>query len=301
MRISCTRIVRFLSGAILAATLVVARSAMAQLPDTLDLRLARAVAHFDNASAIDADPSEIFYVTDRGRDIVVRLNNSGAVLSTWGGPGANNQSLDDPASIDATNGLRILVADEGNGRIQWFTNDGIFVGSVPLITPDNGTESRTGAIGNRGRPVAVVSDNENQFFVLDGDSGQLLVWDNSRSLKRLVDPRAPGQQQIGRPVALTTDGNRLFIADAVTKSIFLFDRIGTFERTFCSNQCAAVRSLTVSGDRLIVVMENAVRVYYLHGLLDSETTILSSAPVVGIERVREGWFVLTQKSLFGPF
>ena len=90
------------------------------------------VARFRDARALASDPVGRLYVVDAAEAVVVVLSPEGVPLSVLGGPGTGDYGLIEPAGIDPTNGLELLVADAGNARIQRFSLDGRLIETIPV-------------------------------------------------------------------------------------------------------------------------------------------------------------------------
>jgi len=229
--------------------------------DTITTADVRTLAAFDDARALAIDPRGRLYVADAGRDIVAILNTGGMRLHTLGGSGVRPGRLTEPLDVDPTNGLQLLVADAGNGRIQRFSSEGQFLESLPLHRPAKTKPSgsvfeqdrESLAAGASGRPTAVVSTSDQNILALDGHHRALLRWDSTRRVEVLASANAVGSTALRDPVALALNANRrLYIADA--EAILVFDRFGTFIRRLdLPGAGTSVRALAVHNQRLWII------------------------------------------------
>jgi hypothetical protein len=285
-------------GAVLGIAVYTTSPGLAQFPDTLDFTSDVPIASFESATSIDADLDGNLYVADFQRDQVVKLNSKGAVLSRWGGSGSGANEFDGPASLDATNGLRILVADQGNGRVQWLTNEGVLVGSVELGKVASRWSPERSGEQIRSRPIAATSDAENDFYAIDSATNSILHGKRDRSVEIIVDGRSLRDPELVQIVAILLDSDMLFVGDRATGYINVFDRLGTFVRTMCNGQCKGLNAIEKYPDRLFVVTDNSVRIYFEHGLLERTLVVRSEDALVDIQATRAGWYFLTQTKLF---
>src|SRR5690606_20339094 len=202
-------------GLVLVCSVVV-RPAAGQAADTLVVDGAP-VATFADARALDVDPFGRIYVADAGRDVVVQLDVDGMVRATLGGPGSGDGEFDEPAGLDATNGLLLLVADAGNARIQRFSKEHAFLGTLVAGAPGAGSGNEAGRPTYRagdsdaaalpeGRPVAVLAAGSNEVFAADADRRIVLRWRADRQRVDVIGGHREGEGRLVEPVALATDG-----------------------------------------------------------------------------------------------
>jgi tripartite motif-containing protein 71 len=80
------------------------------------------------------------YVTDTGNNRIQKFTNDGTYIRTWGGSGSGDGEFNFPSGIGVDSSANVYVSDthvvsqeneqfsgNGNGRIQKFTNTGIFI------------------------------------------------------------------------------------------------------------------------------------------------------------------------------
>lgn len=231
--------------------------------DTIVAADVRTLATFDDARALAVDPRGRLYVADAGRDVVAILDTSGTVLQMLGGSGVRPGRFTEPTDIDPTNGLQLLVADAGNGRLQRFSSEGQFLESLPVRRPTATGSPRSVVEQDResfsanasGRPTAVVSTSDQDIFALDGRHRTLLRWDSARRVEVFASADAAGPVALRTPVALALDATRrLYVADGGATAILVFDRFGTFVRRLDLPEVASsVRALTIHDGSLWIV------------------------------------------------
>lgn len=242
------------------------------LPDTVDLVTAIPVVRFERAVAMDNDKSETVYVADSATDQIVRLDLSTGSVERWAGPGGGLQQFDAPSDIDATNGLRIIVADEGNGRLVWLSADGVFVSAVSLGPTPGNFDSVVR------RPVSIAAIGDAVVFI-DAARSELLQWTPAQGVRRIAGG-AGSPVFLVDPTAVTIDEDNIFVADEGSRSVLVFDRLGSLERQLCRQECAEIRNVGIVGTETVaVVLESEVRLYNRDGRLHHRIYVHSSGLV----------------------
>ncbi len=67
--------------------------------------------------AFALSPTEHIYLLDSRLAIIVEINQQGAVLKQFGGPGTGVEQFNDPADLCVLSGLDVFIADRSNDRI----------------------------------------------------------------------------------------------------------------------------------------------------------------------------------------
>lgn len=272
----------------------------------------RRLATFDRAAALAVDPRGRLYVVDAGRATVVVLASTGERLQSVGGPGTRSGEFDTPSDVDPTNGLTVLVADAGNGRIQRFTEDGRFLEALPVGDSRAGSAStdasrrqpvfeagRDGAgVGASGQPVAVVSTNANEVFAVDARDAAVVHWDAQRRFDRVIGGFGDGAGALGDPVALAVADQRLYVADRSDAAIHVFDLFGAYERRLQPVPTPNARALAVHDDALWIVEPERIVVASRDGRHRRTVTVDLPAPLVDVDVADGTPLLLTETALY---
>jgi DNA-binding beta-propeller fold protein YncE len=273
--------------------------AQAAAPDTV-------IARFRDAQALAVDPLGRLYVADAGRDVVRVLDRAGNEQGTIGGAGTRAGEFDHPTDVDPTNGQTVWVADAGNGRLQHFSAEGLYLETVPVGPSvleagaqrflDDGRDGA--AVQGEGRPIAVASTSGDEVFAIDGRNDLLLRWDEQRRPERLVG--SVGQGDVPqRPVALALDGTRrLYVADRAQQAVLAYDLFGTLLRRLDTPPLPDLQALTMHRGRLWIVCAGRVFVWNPDTSAVTERPVDLPTPLVDVVQRGGDLFLLTATRLY---
>lgn len=264
------------------------------------------IATFREATALAVDPLGRLYVADAGRDVVRILRRTGETLTTVGGSGTRAGEFDGPRDLDPTNGQTLYVADAGNGRVQQFSAERRYLGALPVGTGGEAAsgqrlfdDGRDGAdVQGTGRPIAVVSSDNDATFVVDGREGVVLRLDAQGRAERLTGRAG----RLDVPVALALDGNRrLLVADRRGGQVLAYDLFGTFVRRLPTPELPDVRALSMHDGRLWIVCAGRVFVWNPETATGRSHPIRLDAPLIDAVPWKGQVFLLTEQRLLrGP-
>jgi hypothetical protein len=127
-----------------------------------------------NAVAVASDGT--VFVVDSGRDVVGVFDTAGAPTGSLGGSGSGAGQLRFPVAV-AVDDREVVVADQGNHRVQVFGRDGTFVRAFGFEIPD-GVDATDGYLGGLTRAQGVALDAE-RVFVLDSYHAHVQVFDRA--------------------------------------------------------------------------------------------------------------------------
>ena len=183
---------------------------MAQQVDTL-LSDLESVAVFQDAISMASSPNGIVYIVDQGTSSIWELNDRTGSVIELGGPGVSAGQFDEPMDIDPTNGLILVVADAGNGRIQRFSREFLFlesmhVGDYERINSTNFAsqpsyrQGQDGELAGTGRPVAVRTMPDNRMIALDVEERVVVEWDQDRNVNQVIGEFSEGEGALLNPI-----------------------------------------------------------------------------------------------------
>ncbi|NBC16542.1 MAG: hypothetical protein GVY18_04400 [Bacteroidetes bacterium] len=268
----------------------------------------RTIATFEEAQALARDGRGSLYVVDGGPNVVVQLDPDGTLLRTLGGSGTAPGAFYDPRDVDPTNGLVLVVADAGNGRLQRFSRQFVPLEVLPVVRVDRYVPEQAGqpiySLGERGevgtpegRPIAVITNAADETFAVDAAQGIVLKWDPQRRLERAIGGYDAGDGTLSDPVALALDDRYLYVADRTEAGVAVYDHLGSFVRWIGRDQLVDVRALTVAEGQLWCVLPDRVRAYDATGRHRRELAIATEAPLVDVSVTEDVLYVLTSRRL----
>lgn len=231
--------------------------ARAQAPDTV-LSTYEILAQFRDARALAVDTRGFLYVADAGRDVVDKLAPDGTVLASIGGPGSDHGQFDGPSDVDPTNGLVVVVADMGNGRLQRFSGASLHMETLPVIRSEAFLAAGE-QDGGEGQPLAVATSPSSEIFALERFDGAVLKWDALRRPERIIGAYGTAGASLREPVALAVDESRLYVADAARDAVLAYDHFGGFSGTLAEGLARLTRAMAVlDGDIWLVRSDTMV-------------------------------------------
>ena len=252
------------------ATLLQAQPADTMLADV------EVLAYFDEARTLAIDAAGMLFVVDAGKNVVLQLDPDGQLISSLGGPGAEEGQFDAPSDFDPTNGLVWVVADAGNSRLQRFSHTFLHMETLPVARVERftpGIAARLDPVDDRlpgaadGRPIAVATSSSNELFAIEETQGVVLKWDASRRLERAIGGFEAGAGALVDPVALAVDATQLYVADRGQASVEVYDMFGGYVRSLAHGRAVGVSALTLTGDDLWIVLPSGILVYTRGGRL----------------------------------
>ncbi|NNE70637.1 MAG: hypothetical protein HKN29_09785 [Rhodothermales bacterium] len=188
------------------------------------------LARFSEASSLSISNDGVLWVADRGAGTVVRLdaggNRSLAPLQTR-----------QPVAVDATVGLRLIVADESEGSIDVLGREGNLIrrmrvpaeaGSSESDAPQEYLDDRALGAAAGGRPVDLAALPGSGLVALEGFGGFLAFWDESGRLVRTVSEIGGRTLRANR---LAASGREVAVLEWEQASVHLFDHLGTIAST----------------------------------------------------------------------
>ncbi len=264
------------------------------------------LARFEEARALEVDPTGRLYVADAGRDVIRIFDPKGRLQATLGDAGTRAGEFDGPTDLDPTNGQTLLVADGGNGRIQRFSADLQYLEAMP-VGGDFGSraeqrvfdDGRDGsAVQGEGRPIAVVSSDGDETFVVDGRESVVVRFDEQRRPERLIGGGMSGAGAPQEPVALALDDSRrLYVGDRAQGVVLAYDLFGTFVKRLSTPPMPELRALSMQRGRLWIVCADRVFVWNPKTGRTQEHPVDLEASILDAARRGEDLFLLTERRL----
>jgi DNA-binding beta-propeller fold protein YncE len=174
-------------------------------------------------------PNGNVYVVDASNHNVQYFDADGTRLGGWGGPAAGSGpgEFNTPFGIAISpDGNRIYVVDSNNDRVQIFSPDGTPQGQFGSSGPGLGQF----AIAHR---IAVSPDGA-RVYVSDSDGAnvariQVFTATGTPIEQWGVNGTAPGEFDHPFGIAVSLDGNRVYVADTNNENVQIFSPSGVFQ------------------------------------------------------------------------
>ena len=159
------------------------------------------------------------YVSDSEANLVAMFSEQGDFRGSFGansGGGffssGNSNALDSPHGIAIRDGI-VYVADSGNGRVQLFGINGVFLATLEVESaPENKYAKEMDFPYKLHEPTDMAVDSLGQIYVLDSDDGLIKVYSpNGVYLKHLPEKVKPLSFTIARDGIYVMDRNSYVI------------------------------------------------------------------------------------------
>jgi hypothetical protein len=247
------------------------------------------------ASAIDMAVEEgRLFVLEAGRHRLLEFDAAGQRRDSLGGRGDGDYQFRDPSTLDATNGLRLYIADSGNGRVQLFERRLSHIAGIKPEEEDFFTP----------RLLAVSPFGE--VFVYDENRHRLLLFDSGGRMRD--EFRLSFYDELRRPVriqsmSLLGDELLLLARDGDDKTII--HRLGTGGRyNGFFGQDEGIQAITASGNFLRAATSGDILRYDAAGRLLERVayrlpeTAAAESELRGIAVNRSVIYLLTSEKLY---
>jgi hypothetical protein len=101
-----------------------------------------------------------------------------------------------------------------------------------------------------------------------------------------------------RPIALATDGERVYVADEGLPGIVVLDRFGRPDRSIGGGIAQGIRGVAFGGGCVWMALPGRILGFSPGGVLASDWTIELDGPVVDLDVRGEDLVLLTARSLY---
>ncbi|MBZ0202770.1 MAG: hypothetical protein K8I03_07125 [Ignavibacteria bacterium] len=225
------------------------------------LQLTGSIGKFTNAVSISSSREEFIFVSDIAENKIYKLDIDGSEVASFGGTGLGNNELNQPYSVDASNGLDVLVADFQNNRIKRLDYSLNFLLSFDFNSYNLTAES-TKKIYN---PKSILTLSSGEIFVLcDASNYKASKINDYNDVSILFGSNSIGAERLENPVKMVK-GNQLdlWILDKGTNEIVNFTNFGVFSRKIKSKFDEAILSVCNFNNNLYILYESGLLIYDL--------------------------------------
>lgn len=190
-----------------------------------------AVARFTNATSLSLTGDGGLVVVDRGEERLVRISSGRSKMSV---PLQTRR----PSAVDASSGLRLLVADESAGTIDILGLSGNLIRRLRVpadaeleaggAPSQEFLDDRDGSQTTAGRPSDLAALADGGIVAIEGYLGFLAFWDEAGRLFRTVSE--VGGRRF-RATGVAASQRHVSVIDGESGRIHVFDHAGTFAKT----------------------------------------------------------------------
>jgi len=170
----------------------------------------------DGASSLSVTPSGLIFLTEKNKHRLLVVSLGGQRIDSLGARGSGDYRFNMPVSVDATNGLKIYVSDQNNGRVQLYDRRFQYLSSITADKIDRVT---------RFQPSQLQVSNSGDLFVYDSDLHVIYIFDPFGNFGRRIELR---DFQIGSDIHMKLSGSILLILDSGRGIIHKFNADGGY-------------------------------------------------------------------------
>jgi len=175
------------------------------------------IGDFQSASAFSLTPGGVFYVTDKSRNEIIKLDSLNKKLKSIGGYGWSNSTFDEPVDVFATD-LRVYVTDKNNSRIQVFDKDLNFLFLLKTDDISNGIDGFQ-------YPLGCASSIQGDIYVLDSENSRIMKFNSTGKFLLEFGNYSSGDYLLSNPTKLAlSQDSKVFVLDE--NFINVFDQYG---------------------------------------------------------------------------
>jgi len=244
---------------------------------------------------IDVDVSGNVFVLDGQNSTLTLYDRSLRKVATAGGPGWENGRFDQPEGIWARNGLDVLVADNGNHRIQRFDRTLSFVSSLSTRDSEN-------PLDRFGYPSDVALSRLGELFLCDTENSRIVKVNAANRVETAFGGFGGGEGRLQHPLQVEIGAHDwVYVLDP--PRILVYDSFGNFLTTLPEGVVSRPTVLFADGKGSMVVDRDSLfcfdtahhprAVFALGALLGGHSVNVRSFVVAG-----EKLYALCSEGLF---
>jgi hypothetical protein len=218
--------------------------------------ISQSFGEFADGASVSASRGEYIFVSDIGSNKIYKFDIDGRLIATYGGTGLGKYELNQPVSIDASNGLDLFVCDYLNNRIVRLDSKLNFISLFDFNLYNSGIESQKKVYNPRS--VTSVSTGELLLLCDAGNYKALRI----REFNDINLYFGQSYDRILEPVKIVK-GNSLdvWVLEKSTKELLNFNNLGIFVKKLKMPDELNPISITFAENYLIILVEGGV-IYY---------------------------------------
>jgi hypothetical protein len=256
----------------------------AQSSDTLHLRTI--IKGLDQASSLYITPMGRVYITEKGKNRLLITTTDGQRIDSLGNLGNGDFQFDTPTDVDATNGLKIYVADYHNHRIQIFDRRNQYLSTI--------RNSGQFGSGDLYAPKKLCVNNRGEIFFFD-DNSRYIVKYNSRGQYDQVFTSL-GNDIDTSPSDMIAVEDRIYISEPDEGIIDIISNTGQYLGFI--GGVKKVGAIATDGHLLWACLPGKIKVFEKRGSLIKKITIFKEIKPIGLSIHQDRIFLLTADRLY---
>jgi len=210
------------------------------------------------------------YFSDYGNDRLVQLSPDFIPQQEIGGFGKTAGLLNRPTFIMFDNGLNMMVADEGNRRINRYNSQLVYVDEIPFYDFEDPQKF--------GYPSGIVFSDYGEVWIADKEYNRIAVFNNIGVFDRYIGDYGYTGGQLNIPEKIIVDDRKNFIVcDAGNSRLMIYDAYGNFLKSVINSKFNYPISAFYKNNQLWV-LDGAEGKIYLLG--QDNNIIYESGPAV---------------------
>jgi hypothetical protein len=245
------------------------------------------VSNLSRVTDMYATPSGHLYVLETGKNRLIKYDTAGKRIEVLGSRGIGDYGFNRPGSVDATNGMRIYVADTNNNRVQLFDRRHQYIGTIRA-------PERQGFSSVHFAPAKVTVNKFGETFVYDNDSENILRFNEQGRFVQSVDLKL---FDIDTPLSsLTNFEDTLFLAERQRNAIHMISSGGGYLGFIPTS--AAVRALFRSERHIWAVSSTHIYRLDFRGRIVEKNGHTIRGNITAITAHDRRLFIATESAIF---
>lgn len=214
---------------------------------------------FENAVSVSSGREEFIFVSDISLNQIYKFNREGKLLANFGGTGMGENELNEPYSVDATNGLDVLVTDFRNNQLKRLDYDLRFI-QLFNFNLYNLMADFSSKIYNP-RSVCVIQTGE-IFLLCDAGLYKAAKIVNYLEIPVIFASSVAGKGKVQKPSKIVP-GVQLdvWILDLFSGDILNYSNSGVFLKSIKNRENYIPISFTSAGNYIYILYNGYVLVY----------------------------------------
>lgn len=161
--------------------------------------------------------NDAFYIVESEAHRVLKADNFGNILETYGNRGSGDYQFDKPTGIATSTGLKIYISDTGNNRIQVFDKRWQYLSSI--------VGSSHFKMSSKIEPTHLSVNNFGEVIFYDRRSKSLAKYDEDGAFLDQI----PLPSQVKSVSGLQTVSDKIFVLDSKSGFVHRLSENGFYE------------------------------------------------------------------------